>query len=82
MIQATTTSQSEGFLPALPFAAASHLIWVSRDLAAVVGEPRTENRTLKLAFAKFRAEHQIIKDKLARMKKLPPRPPIKAYVMN
>jgi len=37
------------------------LICVLRDLVVVVGGLRAENTTLKLAFSKLRAEHQIIK---------------------
>jgi len=60
----------------------SELIRVVRDLVGVVGVLRAENETLKVALAKLRSEHQIVKDELARLKKLPPRPPIKASGMD
>jgi hypothetical protein len=61
---------------------APDLIRLVRDLVSVVGELRVENETLKVALAKLRAEHQIVKDELARLKKLPPRPPFKASGME
>ena len=61
---------------------ASDLIGLVRDLVGVVGVLRAENETLKVALAKLRAEHQIVKDELARLKNLPPRPPIKASGME
>ena len=61
---------------------APDLIRLVRDLVGVVVELRVENETLKVALAKLRAEHQIVKDELARLKKLPPRPPFKASGME
>jgi hypothetical protein len=60
----------------------TELVRVVRDLVGEVGRLRAENEKLNAALAKLRAEHQIVKDELARLKKLPPRPPIKASGME
>jgi hypothetical protein len=58
------------------------LIRVVRDLVNEVTRLRAENETLTSALTKLRAEHQTVKDELARLKKLPPRPPIKPSGME
>ena len=54
----------------------SDLIRVVRELLGEVARLRAENERLNGALTKLRAEHQTVKDELARLKKLPPRPPI------
>ena len=58
------------------------LIGVVRDLIGEVGRLRAENEKLGVAFTKLKAEHQTVKDELARLKKLPPRPPQKPSGMD
>ena len=58
------------------------LIGVVRDLIAEVGRLRAENEKLGVALTKLKAEHQAAKDELARLKKLPPRPPQKPSGMD
>src|SRR6266851_3607613 len=58
------------------------LIGVVRDLIGEVGRLRAENEKLSGALTKLKAEHQAIKDELARLKKLPPRPPQKPSGMD
>jgi hypothetical protein len=53
----------------------SELIGVVRDLIGEVTRLRSENEKLGVAFAKLKVEHQAVKDELARLKHLPPRPP-------
>src|SRR5438045_8407046 len=53
------------------------LIGVVRDLIGEVGRLRVENEKLGGALTKLKVEHQAIKDELARLKNLPPRPPQK-----
>ena len=53
----------------------SELIGVVRELIGEVGRLRTENEKLSGAFTELKAEHQAVKDELARLKNLPPRPP-------
>jgi Transposase IS66 family len=60
----------------------SELIGVVRDLIGEVGRLRAENEKLGDAFTKLKAEHQAVKDELARLKKLPPRPPQKPSGMD
>jgi len=52
------------------------LIGVVRELIDEVTRLRSENEKLSVALGKLRAEHQAVKDELARLKHLPPRPPI------
>src|SRR3984893_525078 len=58
------------------------LIGVGRDLIGEVGRLRAENEKLGGALAKLKVEHQVVKDELARLKKLPPRPPHKSSGMD
>ena len=60
----------------------SELIGVVRDLIGEVGRLRAENAKLGDALTKLKAEHQAVKDELARLKKLPPRPPHKPSGMD
>ena len=58
------------------------LIGVVRDLIGEVGRLRAENEKLGVAFTELKVEHQAVKDELARLKKLPPRPPQKPSGMD
>ena len=58
------------------------LIGVVRDLIGEVGRLRAENEKLGGALTKLKAEHQAVKDELARLKNLPPRPPQKPSGME
>jgi hypothetical protein len=60
----------------------SELIGVVRDLIGEVTRLRSENEKLGVAFAKLKVEHQGVKDELARLKHLPPRPPQKPSGMD
>src|SRR3984957_1123578 len=53
----------------------SELIGVVRDLIGEVTRLRAENEKLGAAFTKLKLEHQAVRDELARLKHLPPRPP-------
>src|SRR5271167_3507201 len=58
------------------------LIGVVRDLIGELTRMRAETEKLDGAMAKLRVEHQAVKDELARLKHLPPRPPIKPSGMD
>jgi len=58
------------------------LIGVVRDLVREFERVRGENEALSVALATLRIEHQAVKDELARLKHLPPRPPIKPSGMD
>ena len=58
------------------------LIGVVRELIGEVGRLRAEDERLSGALTKLKAEHQAVKDELARLKKLPPRPPQKPSGMD
>jgi Transposase IS66 family len=58
------------------------LIGVVRDLIGEVGRLRAENEKLGGALRKLKIEHQAVKDELARLKNLPPRPPPKPSGMD
>jgi Transposase IS66 family len=60
----------------------AELIGVVRDLIGEVTRLRSENEKLAVAFAKLKVEHQAVKDELARLKHLPPRPPQKPSGMD
>jgi hypothetical protein len=60
----------------------SDLIGVVRDLIGEVTRLGQENEKLVGALTKLRVEHQAVKDELARLKHLPPRPPIKPSGMD
>ena len=58
------------------------LIGVVRELIGEVGRLRTENEKLSGALTKLKVEHQAVRDELARLKNLPPRPPQKPSGMD
>jgi hypothetical protein len=58
------------------------LIGVVRELISEVGRLRTENEKISGALSKLRVEHQAVRDELARLKNLPPRPPQKPSGMD
>jgi hypothetical protein len=60
----------------------SELIGVVGELIGEVTRLRAENEKLNSALAKLRVEHQAVKDELARLKHLPPRPPHKPSGMD
>jgi hypothetical protein len=62
--------------------APAELIGVVRDLIGEIGRLRAENAKLGGALTKPKTEHQAVKDELARLKKLPPRPPDKRSGMD
>ena len=60
----------------------AELIGVVRDLIDEVGRLRAENEKLGGALRKLKVEHLAVKDELARLKNLPPRPPQKPSGMD
>ena len=58
------------------------LIGVVRDLIGEVGLLRAENEKVNFALTQRKAEHQAVKDELARLKNLPPRAPHKPSGME
>src|SRR5712672_2638653 len=58
------------------------LIGVVRELIGEVGRLRAGNEKLGFALKELKAEHQAVKDELARLKNLPPRPPQKPSGMD
>jgi len=60
----------------------AELIGVVRDLIGEVGRLRAENEKVNFALTQLKAEHQAVKDELARLKNLPPRPPHKPSGMD
>jgi hypothetical protein len=58
------------------------LIGVVRELIGEVTRLRAGNEKLANALAKLKIEHQAVKDELARVKRLPPRPPHKPSGMD
>jgi hypothetical protein len=60
----------------------AELIGLVRNLIAEVGRLRSENEKLSEALAIQRVENQALKDETARLKHLPPRPPLKPSGME
>src|SRR5258708_32398000 len=58
------------------------LIGVVSELIGEVGRLRAENEKLSGALTKLKTEHQAMRDELARLKNLPPRPPQKPSGMD
>src|ERR1700736_4165707 len=58
------------------------LIGGTRELIGEVGRLRGENEKLSGAWSTMKAERCAVKDELARLKKLPPRPPQKPSGMD
>src|SRR5260370_15299051 len=58
------------------------LIGVVRDLIGEVGRLGAENEKLSGGLTKLKAAHQAVKEELARLKNLPPRPPQKPSGMD
>ena len=54
----------------------------ARGLLAEMRELRSAYQDLRRDFAELKIEHQAVKDELARVKKLPPRPPIRPSGME
>ena len=60
----------------------AELIALVRELIGEVKRVQAENEKLSGALAKLKVEHQAVKDELARLKGLPPRPPHKPSGMD
>ena len=60
----------------------AELLGLVRNLIAEVGRLRAENEKLSEALAMQRVENQALKDEIARLKHLPPRPPQKPSGME
>ena len=60
----------------------SEVLAFARGLLAEIMELRSTHQDLRRDFAELKIEHQAVKDELARLKKLPPRPPIKPSGME
>ena len=60
----------------------SELIVVVRELIGEVARLRSENEKLGGALTRLRVDHRAVKDELARLKHLPPRPPHKPSGMD
>ena len=60
----------------------SELIGLVRELIGEVKRVGAENEKLNSSLAKLKVEHQAVKDELARLKRLPPRPPQKPSGMD
>ncbi len=60
----------------------AELIGLVRTLIGEVTRFQAEYEKVSGALAKLRVEHQAVKDELARLKKLPPRPPRKPSGMD
>src|SRR5260370_41458934 len=71
-----------GMLGSLERLAQAGLIGVVRELIGEVGRLRAENEKLSGALTKLKTEHQAIRDELARLNNLPPRPPQKPSGMD
>jgi hypothetical protein len=73
---------SSGPLESLERMTPTELIGLVRNLIAEVGRLRAENEKLGEALARQRVENQALKDEIARLKHLPPRPPLKPSGMD
>jgi hypothetical protein len=60
----------------------AEVIGLARALVGEVNRLRARGEELEGALAKLKVEHQAVKDELARLKKLPPRPPQKPSGMD
>ena len=58
------------------------LIGLVRELLGEVARLRADNERLCAGLSKLQVEHQAVKDELARLKGLPPRPPVKPSGME
>jgi hypothetical protein len=58
------------------------LIGLVRELLGEVARLRADNERLSAGLSKLQVEHQAVKDELARLKGLPPRPPVKPSGME
>ena len=58
------------------------LIGLVRELIGEVARLRADNERLSAGLSKLQVEHQAVKDELARLKGLPPRPPVKPSGME
>ena len=58
------------------------LIGLVRELIGEVARLRADNERLSAGLSKLQMEHQVVKDELARLKGLPPRPPVKPSGME
>jgi hypothetical protein len=73
---------SAGSIDSLEHMTPAELIGVVRGLIAEVGRLRAENEKLTQTVAGLRVENQALKDEIARLKHLPPRPPLKPSGME
>jgi Transposase IS66 family len=73
---------SSGLIDAFESMTPAELIGLVRDLLAEVGRLWAENEKLNRAVAGLRVENQALKDEIARLKHLPPRPPLKPSGME
>jgi hypothetical protein len=60
----------------------AEVIGLARTLVGELARVRAKYEELEGAFSKLKIEHQAVKDELARLKKLPPRPPQKPSGMD
>lgn len=58
------------------------LIGLVRELLGEVARLRADNERLSAGLTRLQVEHQAVKDELARLKGLPPRPPVKPSGME
>ena len=77
-----TLGMTPGSIDSLERMAPAELIGLVRRLIGEVRRLREENEKLSAALAAQRVENQILKDEIARLKHLPPRPPHKPSGME